>query len=293
MQLGYIGFEVTDVGAWTKLCTDVIGLMPTSENADGCIGFRMDDCQQRLFVREGPADDVCALGLCAASTQEYDATLARLTANGVAFETMSAAAASARGVERLVRVSAPYDTPIEFATPLRSASTPYTTQFPGEEWLTGELGVGHVLLRVPDKDVMAKFLVDCFGFRFSNTGNASWNGHDGAQAAFMNCNARHHSLAFATVGERLPQLAGHFMLERQKVDGVGLTYDRVRKEGLHVTNSIGRHTDGSLTFYTQTPSGFDFEIGAESFQIDNDWKAYELSSYSLWGHEFQPAPVLS
>ncbi|MDA0822467.1 MAG: VOC family protein [Proteobacteria bacterium] len=293
MQLGYIGFEVTDVDAWTKLGTDVIGLMPAGENSDGSSSFRMDDCQQRLFVREGPADDVCALGLCAASTQQYEATLTRLTANHVAFETMSAAAANARGVERLVRVSAPYDTPIEFATPLRLASTPYTSRYSGEDWLTGELGVGHALLRLPDKDVMAKFLVDCFGFRFSNTGNAPWNGHDGAQVAFMNCNARHHSLALATVGERLPQLAGHFMLERKKVDGVGLTFDRVRKAGLHVTNGIGRHTDGSLTFYTQTPSGFDFEIGAESFLIDDDWKVYELSSYSLWGHEFQPARLLS
>ena len=133
MQLGYIGFEVTNVDAWKRLCVDVVGLMPAGENGNGSIGFRMDECMQRLFVREGPADDVCALGLCAASTEEYEATLARLRANDVAFETMPASEASARGVERLVRVSAPYDAPIEFATPLRSASTPYATQYAGED----------------------------------------------------------------------------------------------------------------------------------------------------------------
>jgi hypothetical protein len=35
MELGYIGFEVADVEAWSRLCTDVIGLMPAAENTDG------------------------------------------------------------------------------------------------------------------------------------------------------------------------------------------------------------------------------------------------------------------
>ena len=289
MQLGYIGFEVADVDAWRQLCTDVIGLMPAGENVDGSIGFRMDECFQRLFLREGGADDVCAIGLCADSIDEYAATLARLTANNIEFETLSTTAASARGVERLVQLSGPYGVPIELATPLQLADVPFTPRYPNEEWLTGNLGIGHILLLVPDKDVMSQFLLDCFGFRYSNTGKGPWNGVDGAEVDFLNYNARHHSLAPATVGERLPQLVGHFMLERKTVDGVGFTYDRVRKAGLHVTNEIGRHTDGALSFYAQTPSGFDFEIGAESFLVDDDWEVFELTSYSNWGHTFHPA----
>lgn len=291
MQLGYIGFEVADVDAWKRLCIEVIGLMDAGDNADGSVGFRMDECAQRLFVREGAADDVCALGLCTDSVDEFDATLARLTANGIEFETATAAVASARSVERLIKVMGPYDVPIELATPLLPATTQYTPQYLGEDWLTGNLGIGHVLLLVPDKNVMSRFLLDSFGFRYSNTGKGPWNGVEGAEVDFLNCNARHHSLAPATVGQRLPKLVGHFMLERKSVDGVGLTYDRVRKAGLHVTNEIGRHTDGALSFYAQTPSGFDFEIGAESFLVDDDWKVFELKSYGIWGHDFHPAPA--
>ncbi len=290
MQLGYIGFEVGDVDAWRRLFTEVIGLMPAGENADGSVGFRMDERTQRLFLREGQAEDVCAIGLCADGTEEYAATLARLTTNNVEFEIMDATAANARGVERLVQLSGPYGVPIELATPLQAAKTPFTPRYPGEEWLIGDLGIGHILLLVPDKAVMSRFLVDCFGFRYSNTGKGPWNGVEDAEVDFLNCNARHHSLAPATVGQRLPQLVGHFMLERKTVDGVGLTYDRVREDGLHVTNELGRHTDGALSFYAQTPSGFDFEIGTEGFQVDDDWEVVELKSYSNWGHAFHPAP---
>ena len=290
MQLGYIGFEVTEVDAWKRLCIEVIGLMYAGENADGSVGFRMDECAQRLFVRKGVADDVCALGLCAESFDEYEVTLARLAANGIAFETTTAEVANNRGVARLVRVSGPYGAPFELATPLLAAKTPFTPRYPGEDWLTGKLGVGHVLLLVQEKNVMSRFLLDCFGFRYSNTGKAPWNGVEGAEVDFLNCNARHHSLAPATVGQRLPKLIGHFMLEKNSVDGVGLTYDRVRKAGLHVTNELGRHTDGALSFYAQTPSGFDFEIGAESYLVSDDWTVSELKAYGIWGHTFHPAP---
>ena len=263
--------------------------MPAGKNADGSVGFRMDECAQRLFLREGTAEDVCAIGLCADGSDEYATTLARLTANNIDFETQNETAAAARGVKHLVQLSGPYGMPIEVATPLQRADAPFTPRYPNEEWLLGDLGVGHILLLVPDKAVVSQFLIDCFGFRYSNTGKGSWNGMEGAEVDFLNCNARHHSLAPATVGQRLPQLVGHFMLERKTVDGVGLTYDRVRKAGLHVTNEIGRHTDGALSFYAQTPSGFDFEIGTEGFQIDDDWEVFELTSYSNWGHAFHPA----
>ena len=290
MQLGYVGFEVTEVDAWKRLCIDVIGLMDAGENVDGSIGFRTDECVQRLFVRRGLADDLCALGLCAESVEEYETTLSRLAANGVAFETAPAATARARGVARLARVSGPYDVPFELTTPLLAAHAPFLPRFPDEDWLTGKLGVGHVLMLVPDKNVMSQFLLDCFGFRYSNTGKAPWNGVAAAEVDFLNCNARHHSLAPVTVGQRLPKLIGHFMIEKISVDGVGLAYDRVRKAGLHVTNELGRHTDGSLSFYFQTPSGFDFEIAAEGYLVGEDWTVSELSAYSVWGHTYHPAP---
>lgn len=291
MQLGYIGFDVSDVEAWKRLCTEVIGLMDAGENADGTLAFRMDECAQRLFVHKGDADDVCALGLCADSVYEYETTLARLAANGIAFHTTTDAAARARGVERLVRVSGPYGAPFELATPLLAAEASFEPRYPGEEWQTGKLGVGHVLMLVPDKNVISQFVLENFGFRYSNTGKAPWNGVEAAEVDFLNCNARHHSLAPATVGQRLPKLIGHFMLQKSSVDGVGLAYDRARKAGIHVTNELGRHIDGALSFYAQTPSGFDFEIAAEGYVIGDDWTVFEFNTYSTWGHTYHPGPM--
>ena len=178
----------------------------------------------------------------------------------------------------------------EFTTPLAAAKIPFAAPFAEETWLAGELGIGHLLMLVPDKNVMTRCLFDCFGFRYSNTGKAPWNGMAGVEVDFLNCNARHHSLAPVTVGQRLPKLTGHFMLERPTVDGVGIAYDRARKAGLHITNELGRHTDGALSFYAQTPSGFDFEIGTESYLIDEKWQVSELAAYGLWGHTFHSAP---
>ena len=43
IQLNYLGFEVSDVDAWRKLCVDVIGQMDVGEKEDGSGAFRMDD----------------------------------------------------------------------------------------------------------------------------------------------------------------------------------------------------------------------------------------------------------
>ena len=111
MHLGYIGFEVSKIDAWRQPCGKVIGLAEAGPNSDDSIGFRMDDRIQRLFVREGPADDVCALGLCTADEHEYHATPDRLSAHRVTGVAAGAVAASARGVRRWVRIEGAYGVP--------------------------------------------------------------------------------------------------------------------------------------------------------------------------------------
>ena len=78
----------------------------------------------------------------------------------------------------------------EFTTPLATAKIPFATPYAAETWLTGELSIGHLLMLVLDKNVMTRFLFECFGFRYSNTGKAPWNGMAGFEVDFLNCNAR-------------------------------------------------------------------------------------------------------
>ena len=89
----------------------------------------------------------------------------------------------------------------EFTTPLAAAKIPFATPYAAETWLTGELGIGHLLMLVPDKNVMTRCLFDCIGFRYSNTGKAPWNDMAGVDVDFLNCKTRRHSLAPVSVGQ--------------------------------------------------------------------------------------------
>ncbi len=84
LELAYLGFEVSDLPGWEALLTNVIGLTGNGDNADGSRGYRMDECEQRLFLRPGSQDDVAAVGLAALNRGEFDAALGRLKAAGVA-----------------------------------------------------------------------------------------------------------------------------------------------------------------------------------------------------------------
>jgi catechol 2,3-dioxygenase-like lactoylglutathione lyase family enzyme len=113
LELAYLGFEVSDLAGWDALLTGVIGLTGNGDNVDGTRGYRMDECEQRLFLRPGGLDDVAAVGLAALNRGEFDAALGRLKAAGVAVRKGDEAACRARHVTELVSFSDPSGNPLE------------------------------------------------------------------------------------------------------------------------------------------------------------------------------------
>lgn len=97
---------------------------------------------------------------------------------------------------------------------------------------------------------------------------------------------RHHSIATAEVPDS-PKVLNHFMLEVADIDDVGLAYDRVAKAGISVALELGHHpNDKVFSFYAQTPSGFNFEIGWGGVVIDgSDWEVKSYNQMSDWGHK--------
>src|SRR5919109_115648 len=87
-------------------------------------------------------------------------------------------------------------------------ASPYgSTTGRGVRFVTGELGLGHVVLGRPDTDDLVHFYRDVLGFRVSDTvaiGPIS--------LVFFHVNPRHHSLALAAI-PGAPAGLGHFMLE--------------------------------------------------------------------------------
>ena len=61
-RLGYLGFEVSDPGAWETFAVDVLGLSRAEPAPDGATTLRMDEQAQRLILHRGGSDDLAYAG---------------------------------------------------------------------------------------------------------------------------------------------------------------------------------------------------------------------------------------
>jgi 3,4-dihydroxy-9,10-secoandrosta-1,3,5(10)-triene-9,17-dione 4,5-dioxygenase len=107
---------------------------------------------------------------------------------------------------------------------------------------------------------------------------------------FMHCdNPRHHTVALYE-SPIPPSGLIHTMVEVNNVDEVGHGLDRAMQNNVHISSSLGRHSnDMMVSFYMQTPSGFDLEFGYDGWQVD--WETFtkqESKIPSFWGHAFSP-----
>ena len=67
-QLGYLGFSVSDVPAWSLLLTNGLGLEEV-ESKNGTSLFRLDSRAWRIAVDNGPEDDISYIGFEVANAQ--------------------------------------------------------------------------------------------------------------------------------------------------------------------------------------------------------------------------------
>ena len=105
-------------------------------------------------------------------------------------------------------------------------------------------------------------------------------------------NPRHHTLGLYN----FPNPTGiiHVMAEVGSIDEVGACMDRVKKAGLHIFASLGRHeNDEMISFYFFAPGGIGFEVGYDGKQVE-DWSQFTPTQSTLgdiWGHEYDfPMP---
>ena len=143
--------------------------------------------------------------------------------------------------------------------------------------------MGHVLLFVDDSEKTDAFYRELLGLKLSDYIDTKLGGV-AVHAVFLHANPRHHSLAFikAPMRKRL----GHFMLEVNAVDDVGVAYDRCQDAGVPIRYGLGRHpNDRMISFYGVTPSGFAFEIGWGGRKVEEaSWQIKTYDNISDWGH---------
>jgi biphenyl-2,3-diol 1,2-dioxygenase len=285
LKLGYLAFAVRRPDRWTAFCRTMLGLPEPATNSDGSLGYALDDeLRQRLIVESGKADDLSALGLHC-DDAALDALLARLSAQGLAAEPAPAALVAARRVGRLHLLTDPMGNRIELHTAAEPAGQPFASaEMPGG-YRTGALGLGHAVLVSRDLAAMERFYVDGLGFGVSERLDARV-GPIHVRGTFLHCNRRHHSIALFDLPLR--KRLHHFMLQANRLADVGAAFERAGRAKVPLSLGLGQHPDpdGTFSFYAQTPSGFDFEIGAGGHEIEPvGWRESTTDITSTWGHK--------
>jgi 2,3-dihydroxybiphenyl 1,2-dioxygenase len=273
MQLGFLEFEVRDIGAWTTFFTEVLGAISVGDER-----FRIDSYAWRFQLIEGPADDLATVGW-ELEEAELDQALVRLEASG---HSVTSAPAAERGARRRYTLRDPAGVPVELVQGLERASKPFSSALVPSGFVGDEEGLGHVVLTAPDKAASQRFYEELLGFKLSDHIVCQIYGHP-VDLSFFHANPRHHSLAF---GGPQPKRLHHFMLEAKGVDEVGRCYDRTIRSGAPIMMTLGRHpNDRMLSFYALTPSKFQFEFGWGARKIDDStWQSTTYNQISEWGH---------
>ncbi|MGW7536062.1 iron-dependent extradiol dioxygenase HsaC [Amycolatopsis sp. NPDC054798] len=290
-SLGYLRIEATDMDAWRVYGLKVLGMVEGSGTDPDALYLRMDDFPARLVIVPGEKDRLAQTGWEAANAAELDEIRTRLDAASVPYKEGTPDELADRRVAEMISFTDPSGNTLEVfhgvALQHRRVVSPY-----GHRFVTGEQGLGHVVLSTHDDEAALRFYRDVLGFRLRDSmrlppqmvgrpadGDPAW-------LRFFGCNPRHHSLAFLP----MPTPSGivHLMVEVEETDDVGLCLDRAKRKNVPMSATLGRHVnDLMLSFYMKTPGGFDVEFGCEGRQVEDEaWIARESTAVSLWGHDF-------
>lgn len=289
-QLGYVGIEASDLAAWAEFGTAVLGLQLVHQDGDRLV-FRMDDHAQRITIVAGPADDLAFSGWETASEADLEETVARLRAAGHAVSPGDPALAAARQVEKLYCCTDPDGNRVELYYGPTVTAAPFRSPELLSGFVTGSQGLGHYfLVSKKDRETTLDFYVGLLGFRISDYIREEIAPGIVADAAFLHCNGRHHTLAAAVMP--VPKHIHHLLLEVSDMGDVGRAYDRVNARGLPVEMTLGMHpNDRMFSFYVVTPSGFSIEFGWGGLVVDDEtWSVKSFDRLSDWGHK-RPAPL--
>ena len=277
--LGYLGIGASNLDDWSAFATRQLGLQQVDRGGN-TRAFRMDDRRQRIVVDGNQPAAQRFFGWEVTSATALDALAATLEANGVAVTREPQARADQRFVAGLISFRDPNGNQLEaFHSPML-ADTAFQPSRNISGFRTGPLGMGHIVLMVPDLDTTLAFYINLLGFKVSDYIR------NPLKACFLHVNPRHHSLAIFEHPARHGM--HHLMMELNCLDDVGQGYDIAQSEKDRVAVSLGRHPNDYMTsFYSRTPSDFLVEYGWGAREIDDaTWKPEEMTTIaSFWGHD--------
>lgn len=286
-QLGYIGIEARDFAAWKRFAVDLLG-MQAGHSDEQALHLRMDQKVHRWIITPGSADDLAFTGYECASEADLQEIVARLRSAGATVTMADAACAHSRQVCSLAITTDPLGNRVELYVRLADADTPFSSAKLQSHFVTGSNGAGHQVLM--EHGTERQQLLDWYGLlglKMTDVIDEQVAPGFTASVAFLHCNSRHHTLAFANMP--FPKRMHHFMVEVAKMSDVGLAYDRCLDAGQAIEMTLGEHSnDRMFSFYVRSPSGFNIEFGWGGVVIDEaTWQVQQFDRLSTWGHRHQ------
>ena len=281
-SLGYVVISAGDLDAWETFATGLIGLQVAERTPDR-LRLRNDRSWYRLDVQRGDAEGVTTLGWEVGGPQELVEFAKILESAGYDVTEESADFARDRGAMGVISFLDPDGLRVELFYGQKIDRSVFVSPT-GARFVTGDGGLGHVFQLVNDEEKHRQLYFDLLGFKLSD-----YIEFGPIFGVFTHCNPRHHSFAFAAV-PNAPKGIGHIMFEVDDIDTVGRAYDKVVKEkAAPLAISFGRHSnDQMMSFYVNSPSGFQIEFGTGGLLIDDDtWRPWRYDVPNFWGHEHQ------
>lgn len=288
--LGYMVVCASDLTAWARFASDILGAEPRPDQPGGALAIRLDDFAYRILVVEGPDDDLCAAGWDLETEESLEGFVDRLRVQGVEVIPADKELRNSRQVENLYWCVDPDGLRHEFYVGLQCGSA--VDRFVGRGlagpgFLAGALGAGHYVHNAKSYETTMHFYREILGLRISDYIRQEDTPVPGntVEVAFLHTRTgRHHSVAIAVLPSS--KHIHHIMVEFQALDDVGLAYDRCVATGTPIEMGLGHHPNDRMTsFYMETPSGFALEYGWGGIVVDDDnWSVKRYSILSDWGH---------
>jgi 2,3-dihydroxybiphenyl 1,2-dioxygenase len=290
-NLGYVVLGVSDLQRWESFAVEVLGLQMASKSTDS-LGLRMDDYCQRIVLEKNPVDDIVAAGWEFDSEAELTAFVEKCRARGIGLEAMTIEHARNRKVERGYICPDPVSSYVHefyFCPQMAPLNSPFASKHLKSSFVTGPLGVGHILPVTRNLAKSLEFFLDVLGLRISDYIREEVAPGFIIDATFLHTKTgRHHSVGLAEAD--LPKILSHLMVQVVDLDDVGLAYDRAARAGCQFSMEIGHHPNDRMTsFYVKSPSGFNIEYGFGGIVVDEaTWTIRRYSQLSDWGHRRNP-----
>lgn len=311
--LGYLGVRSPNAAVWETWGPEMLGMDihdPTPRSSsldevtpkvDGAVYLRMDDRKWRIAVYPGDRDEIAFMGWEIANRHAFAAALKHLEAMKVPYTVSSEEEALERGVQQMAYFFDPvgYRHEIFYGGYLLEGSFAPGRRPWFKGFRAGHLGIGHVVLAIPEfKQELDDFVANVLKMKpFTGGLSIKITGGDGGRVRTEQYrpanNKRSHNIVYM-------EKAGyyglhHIYFEYECLDDLGVTYDLIGKKSKYpMIATLGRHhTESAISFYTQSPSGFHLEIGWDSMIVDDATLVQERALHSfVWGLDLVGPMVL-